>query len=185
MPGHHPRRIAPFGHLRITGCTRLPAACRSVPRPSSAVGAKASTTCAYYLAPHRHTTLPGTAPARKPLRAPDASRLPLPGHPATRRTLHHYHLHLLKYCRPRRARIGEGRLRRSYTIPDPPRTVHPQRAYRKRTRAPANRWSVACCARAARPARWRSVAWWTNDRPWKAGGEPWGWIPRGGPGSAP
>ena len=36
------RRVAPFGHLRIKGCLRLPAAFRSLPRPSSSLGAKAS-----------------------------------------------------------------------------------------------------------------------------------------------
>ena len=35
-------RVSPFGHLRIYGCLRLPEAFRSLPRPSSAVGAKAS-----------------------------------------------------------------------------------------------------------------------------------------------
>ena len=37
-----PWRVAPFGHLRIKGCLRLPAAFRSLPRPSSSLGAKAS-----------------------------------------------------------------------------------------------------------------------------------------------
>ena len=36
------QRVAPFGHLRINGCLRLPAAFRSLPRPSSSLGAKAS-----------------------------------------------------------------------------------------------------------------------------------------------
>jgi hypothetical protein len=35
-------RVAPFGHLRINACLRLPEAFRSLPRPSSPVGAKAS-----------------------------------------------------------------------------------------------------------------------------------------------
>ena len=35
------RRIAPFGYLWITACLRLPIAFRSLPRPSSAPGAKA------------------------------------------------------------------------------------------------------------------------------------------------
>ena len=34
-------QIAPFGYLRIDVCLRLPAAFRSLPRPSSAPGAKA------------------------------------------------------------------------------------------------------------------------------------------------
>ena len=38
-------RVSPFGHLRIDVCSRLPEALRSLPRPSSALGAKASTPC--------------------------------------------------------------------------------------------------------------------------------------------
>ena len=37
------RRVSPFGYLRITGYLRLPAAFRSLLRPSSALSAKAST----------------------------------------------------------------------------------------------------------------------------------------------
>ena len=36
------RRVAPFGHLRISGRSRLPADFRGLPRPSSPPGAKAS-----------------------------------------------------------------------------------------------------------------------------------------------
>ena len=36
-------RVSPFGNLRITGYVRLPAAYRSLSRPSSALSAKAST----------------------------------------------------------------------------------------------------------------------------------------------
>ena len=36
------RRVSPFGHRRFKACTRLPDAFRSVPRPSSALDAKAS-----------------------------------------------------------------------------------------------------------------------------------------------
>ena len=36
-------RVSPFGYLRISGCLRLPGAFRSLPRPSSALSAKAST----------------------------------------------------------------------------------------------------------------------------------------------
>jgi hypothetical protein len=35
-------RVSPFGHQRFFACTRLPAAFRSVPRPSSALDAQAS-----------------------------------------------------------------------------------------------------------------------------------------------
>ena len=41
MTGHDSRRIAPFGYLRIDVCLPLPAAFRSLPRPSSASDAKA------------------------------------------------------------------------------------------------------------------------------------------------
>ena len=39
--------VAPFGYPRIKACSRLPVAFRSVPRPSSPPGAKASTECPY------------------------------------------------------------------------------------------------------------------------------------------
>ena len=42
-------RVSPFGNPRITGCSPLPAAYRSVPRPSSPLSAKASTKCPYTL----------------------------------------------------------------------------------------------------------------------------------------
>jgi hypothetical protein len=35
-------RVSPFGHHRLVACTRLPDAFRSVPRPSSALDARAS-----------------------------------------------------------------------------------------------------------------------------------------------
>ena len=38
-------RVSPFGCLRINACLRLPVAFRSLPRPSSAYGARASTLC--------------------------------------------------------------------------------------------------------------------------------------------
>ena len=37
--------VSPFGNPRINACSRLPAAYRSVPRPSSPPGTKASTKC--------------------------------------------------------------------------------------------------------------------------------------------
>jgi hypothetical protein len=45
VTGHYPSRVSPFGYLRINVCSRLPEAFRSLPRPSSALGAKASTSC--------------------------------------------------------------------------------------------------------------------------------------------
>ena len=43
VTGHYPGRVSPFGHFRIKVCSRLPGTFRSLPRPSSALGAKAST----------------------------------------------------------------------------------------------------------------------------------------------
>ena len=39
------RRVPPFGYLRFSARLRLPVAFRSLPRPSSALGAKASALC--------------------------------------------------------------------------------------------------------------------------------------------
>ena len=49
-------RVSPFGHPRIKGCSRLPAAYRRVPRPSSPLGAKASTKCPYLALDHSSDT---------------------------------------------------------------------------------------------------------------------------------
>jgi hypothetical protein len=43
VTGHYSRRVPPFGYLRINACLRLLVAFRSLPRPSSAYGALAST----------------------------------------------------------------------------------------------------------------------------------------------
>ena len=43
VTAHYDRRVSPFGNLRINAYLRLPAAYRSLSRPSSALGAKAST----------------------------------------------------------------------------------------------------------------------------------------------
>ena len=43
IPRNNPRRVAPFGNLRIEACLRLTEAYRSLPRPSSTLGAKAFT----------------------------------------------------------------------------------------------------------------------------------------------
>ena len=42
-------RVSPFGHPRITGYLLLPAAFRSLSRPSSALSAKASALCSFCL----------------------------------------------------------------------------------------------------------------------------------------
>ena len=41
---HDPHQVTPFGNPRFNACLRLSEAYRSLPRPSSPVGAKASTT---------------------------------------------------------------------------------------------------------------------------------------------
>ena len=43
--GYSPVRVAPFGYLRVKACSRLTAAFRSLPRPSSPLNAKAFTVC--------------------------------------------------------------------------------------------------------------------------------------------
>ena len=82
--------VAPFGYPRITGCSPLPAAYRSVPRPSSPLGAKASTTCpyetldrsaAYSASTARRGHFPGSLQARitpDPDRTRSTSLLPRP-----------------------------------------------------------------------------------------------------------
>ena len=43
IPRYYPGWVAPFGDLRVNACLRLTEAFRSLPRPSSIPGAKAST----------------------------------------------------------------------------------------------------------------------------------------------
>ena len=45
MTRHDPRRVPPFGYLRVFACLQLAGAFRCLPRPSSALCAKASTMC--------------------------------------------------------------------------------------------------------------------------------------------
>jgi hypothetical protein len=56
--------VSPFGHPRINDRSHLPAAFRSVPRPSSPLGAKASTECPS-LTPYQHHR-PRTGPIHAP-----------------------------------------------------------------------------------------------------------------------
>ena len=49
MHRHYSMRVFPFGHPRVIACLRLIVAFRSLPRPSSALSAKASTVCPYSL----------------------------------------------------------------------------------------------------------------------------------------
>ncbi len=64
--------VAPFGYPRINACSRLPVAFRSVPRPSSPPGAKASTECPYRARDRRHALTTGRSHhAQKPSSAVD------------------------------------------------------------------------------------------------------------------
>ena len=49
MHRHYSMRVFPFGYPRVIACLRLIVAFRSLPRPSSALSAKASTVCPYSL----------------------------------------------------------------------------------------------------------------------------------------
>ncbi len=51
------RWVSPFGNPRIKACSQLPAAYRSVPRPSSPPRAKASTRCPYFALEIRHIAM--------------------------------------------------------------------------------------------------------------------------------
>src|SRR4030095_15106104 len=80
---------AGFPHSDTPGSTlgwQLPEAYRSLPRPSSASGAKASTTCPYQLDTHAHTTpyKPHTPPPGPPARRATSPRLARTADPATR-----------------------------------------------------------------------------------------------------
>jgi hypothetical protein len=65
--------VAPFGYLRINDRSHLPAAFRSVPRPSSPLSAKASTECPYLTPfpplPHPHAGPSTPKPLRSSIRA--------------------------------------------------------------------------------------------------------------------
>ena len=58
----HKGGVSPFGNLRINDRSHLPAAYRSVPRPSSPLGAKASTERPSFTRQHRR---PHAVPTRK------------------------------------------------------------------------------------------------------------------------
>ncbi len=63
-------RVSPFGDPRIKGCSPLPAAFRSVPRPSSPLSAKASTKCP--------STLDRYQPSHTVIKAPRLTQNPIP-----------------------------------------------------------------------------------------------------------
>ena len=52
VTGHYPSRVSPFGCPGLNACLRLPQAFRSLPRPSSAISASASTLCSFLLNLH-------------------------------------------------------------------------------------------------------------------------------------
>lgn len=60
------RWVSPFGNRRISACSQLPDAYRSVPRPSSPVHAKASTKCSYLTLESPHHQRQRWAPDRNP-----------------------------------------------------------------------------------------------------------------------
>ncbi len=77
--------VAPFGYPRIKACSRLPMAFRSVPRPSSPPGAKASTECPShtpYKTPviHRQTQTPAASRSPRPRPKPNPQRQTRPHH---------------------------------------------------------------------------------------------------------
>src|SRR5688500_16691916 len=82
--------VAPFGYLRVEGCSHLSAAYRSVPRPSSPVYAKASTNCPYLTLENPHhqrqiwnsvvVGVPGTFTRPCKPRAPPVAALRRPTH---------------------------------------------------------------------------------------------------------
>jgi hypothetical protein len=117
--------VAPFGHPRIKACSRLPMAFRSVPRPSSPPGAKASTEC------------------------PSLARNTLPGQPPGASTMHRNHPQITRRrpCMtirspPTAAGLASvpphGRPLAQHTS-DPPDTAAPQPATRPTGQTPKDR----------------------------------------------
>src|SRR3546814_13368780 len=72
--------VSPFGHPRIKACSQLPEAFRSVPRPSSPLGAKASTRCPSSLERYFHVPSQGQG------RSPGSHTLPTPDHVSAKTT---------------------------------------------------------------------------------------------------
>ena len=66
VTGHDPRRVPPFGHRRRTACLRPTVAFRSLPRPSSARVAEASTAYRFLLERDASRPRPCPAAAREP-----------------------------------------------------------------------------------------------------------------------
>src|SRR3546814_13683269 len=72
--------VSPFGHPRIKACSQLPEAFRSVPRPSSPLGAKASTRCPSSLERYFHVPSQGQG------RSTGSHTLPTPEHVSAKTT---------------------------------------------------------------------------------------------------
>ena len=63
-------RVSPFGNPRIKDRSHLPAAYRRVPRPSSPLGAKASTKCPSHTCRLEITSCTGTSPPKRENQTP-------------------------------------------------------------------------------------------------------------------
>src|SRR3954469_22878635 len=113
-------RVAPFGHPRIKACSRLPMAFRSVPRPSSPPGAKASTECPSLAREHSSPgnvskdTRPGPPPCTETIhREPDPA--------STDRSAHHPSDQHPPHQASRQSRLTADLSLSTY----PPRQPHP------------------------------------------------------------
>jgi hypothetical protein len=164
MPRASAGRVPPFGHPRINERSPLPAAFRSVPRPSSPLGAKASTGRPSHTAPNRsRPTNQPTNQQRPPGRTAGQADKPTNEHTQTR-TRHEH------------ARA-----------PDPDSAVKEQRGFLE-----TNKPQPAATGRAGRPSKradqangWRRSD--SNRRPpaCKAGALPAELRPRGAAPSRP
>jgi hypothetical protein len=122
--------VPPFGHPRINDRSHLPAAFRSVPRPSSPLGAKASTERPFH-APDRNRHRPHAGPSRAQRRA---------------RAIPHE-----RPWRPHRPRAHTLTLKTTQPIPDSP--VKEQKPRRRMMPARPVFWKRPRCGRTAEAAR--------------------------------
>ena len=131
-------RVAPFGDPRIKGCSPLPAAFRSVPRPSSPLSAKASTKCPYALDPRprrrtqREDPLPATPRSldlHSALMLPawPPSRIPTPRarHPKARQSKTGSQSHSYPQCQRAGLRDRASGIRESLTPMARPNSFRP------------------------------------------------------------
>ena len=118
--------VAPFGHLGINACSRLPQDFRSVPRPSSPPGAKASTRCPSHTQNpprSRAASLHRTHPQGSVLSRQFAVRRPQPGDRPCQMDQSHTLPHPSKHAKPASRRSPDVRPSRP---PEP--TSEPSRA---------------------------------------------------------